>query len=111
LKEEFNMAEGKAKTRTNLKSFRFTDDVLKILESCPGESLSDKLEYMALDYKIALPAIQNEYEKICGKIHTKQVTLKKLEQEVRKNEVILQSFAKFMREVRELDGFVTDYLK
>ena len=36
--------------RTNVTSFRFSDEVASIINHMPGQSFADKVEYMAIDF-------------------------------------------------------------
>ena len=36
--------------RTNVTSFRFTDEVAGIINAMPGNTFADKIEYMAIDF-------------------------------------------------------------
>ena len=48
--------------KTNIRSFRFTDDVLEILESMDGDNLSAKFENLVYSCYGKVDKIQRDYE-------------------------------------------------
>jgi hypothetical protein len=64
--------------KTNVRSFRFDDEVLKIIEGCEGDNCSDKFDRLVRHCFLAVPEAQRELEEIKKQIIVEKKNLKKI---------------------------------
>lgn len=65
--------------KTNIRSFRYSDEVAEILEAQPGDSLNAKFEELVRTCYIALKEKQRQLARINEQIEERQQLLLKLE--------------------------------
>ena len=66
-------------TKSNIRSFRYSDETAAILEAQPGESLNAKFENLVKTCFQTLPQKQEQLAQIEAKIAERRETLRKLE--------------------------------
>lgn len=68
--------------KTNVRSFRFSDEVAAILEGMKGHSMNDNFEQLVLDCYYKLPDLQKQHKELQKKIDRKREELRLLADEV-----------------------------
>lgn len=68
--------------KTNIRSFRYSDEVAAILEQQVGHSINDKFEQLVLECYYKLPELQKQHKELQQKIDSQRKELHFLLEEV-----------------------------
>jgi hypothetical protein len=85
-------------TKPNIRSFRYSDEVARILEGFEGESMNAKFENLVLYCYKALPQKKKEIKQADEQIAAKWARYKKVCEKIREAEATV----KLLDEIREL---------
>lgn len=58
--------------RTNSTTFRYSDEVKDILQTVPGDSFADKIEFIVTDYRDAMASRKRDLEVMDNRIERKR---------------------------------------
>lgn len=77
--------------KSNLRSFRYSDEVAAILEKQPGKSFNDKFEQLVLRCFYELPAIERRKTELEAQIQQRRDELRKMARQTERIHQMMQT--------------------
>ena len=96
-----------AMKKNNIRSIRFSDEMIDIIDQQVGENFTQKFERLVYNCYMLAAAKEEECKRLDAAIQTKRDQLQRYQKEVQELSYVVQSIG---RQLRSVDNYLEEYI-